>query len=118
MITFVNVFPLFDSLILKLQEALGAKFPPLDSLELLPFLEAQLKKHEVECSPPRTVARLIDKLVGHFLEEACINPTFITEHPELMSPLAKTHRSKPGLTGKNYLQNKYAYLVLFYYLFV
>lgn len=83
-----------------LEEALGAKFPPLDSPELLPFLEAQLKKHEVECSPPRTVARLIDKLVGHFLEEACINPTFITEHPELMSPLAKTHRSKPGLTER------------------
>lgn len=83
-----------------LEEALGVKFPPLDSPEMQSFLEAQLKKHAIECSPPRTVARLIDKLVGHFLEEACINPTFITEHPELMSPLAKSHRAKPGLTER------------------
>jgi lysyl-tRNA synthetase, class II len=28
-----------------------------------------------------------------------INPTFITEHPVIMSPLAKAHRTRPGLTG-------------------
>lgn len=49
---------------------------------------------------PLLVHRLVDKLVGHFLEEACINPTFITEHPEMMSPLAKSHRSKPGMTER------------------
>ncbi|KAI7985128.1 Lysine--tRNA ligase [Camellia lanceoleosa] len=37
-------------------------------------------------------------LVGHFLKETCVNPTFIINHPEIMSPLAKWHRSKPGLT--------------------
>lgn len=31
------------------------------------FLEALCKKHDIECRPPRTVARLVDKLVGHFL---------------------------------------------------
>ncbi len=40
-------------------------------------------KHGVECAPPRTTARLLDKLVGDFLEEKCINPTFITEHPQV-----------------------------------
>ena len=29
-----------------------------------------------------------------------MNPVFITEHPEVMSPLAKYHRSKPGLTER------------------
>ena len=29
-----------------------------------------------------------------------MNPTFITDHPAVMSPLAKTHRSKPGLTER------------------
>ena len=37
----------------------------------------------VDCPPPRTAARLLDKLVGDFLEETCINPTFITEHPQV-----------------------------------
>ena len=64
------------------------------------FLEALCVKHNVDCRPPRTVARLVDKLVGHFLEETCINPTFVTDHPEMMSPLAKTHRSRPGLTER------------------
>ena len=40
------------------------------------------------------------KLVGHFLEEQCINPTFICDHPQVMSPLAKGHRSEPGLTER------------------
>lgn len=54
----------------------------------------------VDCSPPRTAARLLDKLVGDYLEVQCINPTFITNHPEIMSPLAKWHRSIPGITER------------------
>lgn len=88
------------SMISGLEEAIGVKFPPMESPEMQGFLEGLCKKHNVECRPPRTVARLVDKLVGHFLEEQCINPTFITDHPEMMSPLAKTHRSVPGLTER------------------
>lgn len=88
------------SMIEGLEEATGTKFPPLDAPELPDFLNGLCTKFEVECRPPRTVARLIDKLVGHFLEENCINPTFVCDHPELMSPLAKAHRSKPGLTER------------------
>jgi lysyl-tRNA synthetase class 2 len=40
---------------------------------------------------------MLDKLVGEFIEETCVNPTFITGHPQMMSPLAKYHRSNPGL---------------------
>lgn len=43
----------------------------------------------MECTPPLTVARLIDSLVGEFLESGCINPTFIIDQPQIMSPLAK-----------------------------
>lgn len=51
----------------------------------------------MDCSAPRTSARLLDKLVGDFIEVNCISPTFITEHPQMMSPLAKAHRSTSGL---------------------
>lgn len=72
----------------------------LETPEANAFFEEQAKKHNVDCANPRTTARLIDKLVGHFIEIDLVNPTFLTEHPQLMCPLAKYHRSKPGLTER------------------
>ena len=83
-----------------LEEATGEKFPPgteLHTKETNDFLKRVLKKTKVECSPPQTNARMLDKLVGEFIEETCVNPTFITGHPQMMSPLAKYHRDNPGL---------------------
>ncbi|KAI5632236.1 tRNA synthetases class II (D, K and n) domain-containing protein [Phthorimaea operculella] len=90
-------------MISTLEKALNVKLPPcdkLDSPETNALLSQLCEKHEVECPPPRTTARLLDKLVGEFLEEKCINPTFITDHPQIMSPLAKYHRDIPGLTER------------------
>ncbi|KAK9931700.1 hypothetical protein M0R45_018967 [Rubus argutus] len=72
----------------------------LSSEEVNTYLKEACKKFDIKCSPPETTARLLDKLVGHFLEETCVNPAFIINHPEIMSPLAKWHRSKPGLTER------------------
>lgn len=83
-----------------LEEACDEKFPPSEQLhtqETNEFLRRMLKKMKVDCPPPLTNARMIDKLVGEFIEEKCVNPTFITGHPQMMSPLAKYHRSNPGL---------------------
>ncbi|KAK5646431.1 hypothetical protein RI129_004895 [Pyrocoelia pectoralis] len=86
-----------------LEKALNTKFPPPNQLVTdagVKFLSDLCVKHEVECPSPRTAARLLDKLVGEFIEESCINPTYIIEHPQIMSPLAKWHRSIPGLTER------------------
>jgi lysyl-tRNA synthetase class 2 len=83
-----------------LEEAMGIKLPALDDPEVENKLSELLKKHEIELSPPHTVARLLDALVGEFLEDHIIHPTFITEQPQIMSPLAKYHRSKPFLTER------------------
>ena len=83
-----------------LEEACGENFPPGDQLhtaETGEFLKKILKKMKVDCTPPLTNARMIDKLVGEFIEETCISPTFIIGHPQMMSPLAKYHRTAPGL---------------------
>jgi len=88
-------------MIAGLEEALGVKFPAdISSDEANKFLQEQCKKHNVECKPPLTTARLIDKLVGEKLESVCLNPTFICDHPKIMSPLAKDHRDHPGLTER------------------
>lgn len=72
----------------------------LASIEANRYLADACVKFDVKCPPPQTTARLLDKLVGHFLEETCVNPSYIINHPEIMSPLAKYHRSKPGLTER------------------
>jgi len=63
-------------------------------------LDDLVVKLGLDCAPPRSSARLLDKLCGHFIEDKISNPTFITEHPQVMSPLAKWHRAKEGLTER------------------
>ncbi|KHN48163.1 Lysine--tRNA ligase, partial [Glycine soja] len=85
----------------ELEKMAGLSIPKdLSSEEANQYLKDVCLKYEIKCPPPETTARLLDKLVGHFLEETCVNPTFIINHPEIMSPLAKWHRSKPGLTER------------------
>lgn len=101
--TLVDFTPPFKrlSMIGELEKILGEKIPfPLESDVANEFLKAQCAKHNVACSAPQTTARLLDKLVGEFIEIQCDSPTFIMDHPEIMSPLAKNHRDIPGLTER------------------
>ncbi|CAO3639722.1 unnamed protein product [Mucor hiemalis] len=87
-------------MIQTLEEKLNCTFPPGDQLhtdETNKFLSDLCTKNNVECSAPRTNARMLDKLVGEYLEVDCISPCFITGHPQMMSPLAKKHRDRAGL---------------------
>lgn len=86
-----------------LERVLGISLPSADKLdteEANKLLDKVCIEKGVDCPPPRTSARLLDKLVGTFLEEQCISPTFIINHPTVMSPLAKWHRSLCGLTER------------------
>ncbi|EDV25519.1 uncharacterized protein TRIADDRAFT_50208 [Trichoplax adhaerens] len=91
------------NMIEELENVLKVKFPAATELhteETRQFLSDLCDKQGVECNPPRTTARLLDKLVGEYIESQCINPTYIVGHPEIMSPLSKWHRSCPGLTER------------------
>ena len=86
-----------------LEDVLGIKLPKnteLDTEESRVFFDKLCKEKGVDCSNPRTTARMIDKLVGHYLESQCKNPVFIIDTPTIMSPLAKWHRSEPGLSER------------------
>lgn len=87
----------------ELEKRLDLKLPRPETLHTSAargVLDTICKEKGVECSNPRTTARLLDKLVGEYLEETCINPTFIINHPQIMSPLAKGHRLEKGLTER------------------
>jgi len=89
------------NLIDDLEKILGVKIPtPYSSEETRLFLKKVCDDKKVNCSEPHTTTRLLDKLVGEYLESQCLHPTFICEHPEIMSPLSKYHRNKPGLTER------------------
>lgn len=45
-------------------------------------------------------AKIIDEIFGEKVEGKLIQPTFITDYPIEMSPLAKKHKSKPGLVER------------------
>ncbi|OMJ12915.1 Lysine-tRNA ligase, cytoplasmic [Smittium culicis] len=86
-----------------LEEALNTKLPDpsvIHTPEANKILSDLCDKHNIECSAPRTNSRLLDKLVSEFLETQCINPTFITNTPQMMSPLAKYHRKINGLSER------------------
>ncbi|WP_339901302.1 lysine--tRNA ligase [uncultured Cyclobacterium sp.] len=44
--------------------------------------------------------KLIDEIFGEKVEEHLIQPTYIIDYPIEMTPLAKKHRSKPGLVER------------------
>jgi len=54
----------------------------------------------VTVDPSMARSRIIDQIFGEKCEPHLINPTFITDYPIEMSPLAKKHRSKEGLVER------------------
>ena len=44
--------------------------------------------------------KIIDEIFGEFVESKIVQPTFITDYPIELSPLAKKHRDKAGLVER------------------
>lgn len=58
------------------------------------------KELHIEVDESMGKGKLIDEIFGEKVEQKLIQPTFITDYPIEMSPLAKKHRSKEGLVER------------------
>lgn len=84
-----------------LEEKTQIKFPEnMDTIAFNSNLESYMKENNIDIPNPPTTSKLIDKLVETYIEVDCWNPTFIINHPVIMSPLAKYHRNDSRLTER------------------
>lgn len=75
-------------------EALGEEVDVQTPVEVL---RKHAERHEVELQPQWNAAEVVVELYEQLVEDHLLAPTFVLDFPEEVKPLAKSHRSKPGI---------------------
>jgi lysyl-tRNA synthetase class 2 len=74
-----------------IEQACGRKLPDLLSPNASKELLQLFDELQLTVPPNPTLPRLLDTLAEIYIEPLCTNPTFITQHPEALSPLSKSY---------------------------
>ncbi|MGZ4444542.1 MAG: lysine--tRNA ligase [Nocardioidaceae bacterium] len=77
-----------------ISEALGEEVTVDTSMETL---KKYAERHDIELQPHWNAGEIVLELYEQLVEHTLIQPTFVEDYPESVRPLAKPHRSKPGL---------------------
>ena len=73
---------------------------PADITEDKEKIIAYLKANKVDVNDKMNLGQLQGELFDEYVEDKLINPTFITEYPVEISPLARRNDEKPHLTDR------------------
>jgi lysyl-tRNA synthetase class 2 len=95
MIDFKRPWPRY-TMFEAIEKFTGIDISAMDEQELI----QTAGKLGVEIDESMGKGKLIDEIFGEKCEPKLIQPTFITDYPIEMSPLAKKHRSKEGLVER------------------
>jgi lysyl-tRNA synthetase class 2 len=82
--------PMYDAV----SDALGFEVGPDTPVGTL---QEAAEAKEVPYDPAWTSGKLAIELFEHLVEDSLVQPTFICDFPAIAQPLARPHRSKPGL---------------------
>ena len=77
-----------------LSEAVGEEITPETHGSTL---RAIAEKHGVKVEPQWDTEQMVIELFGEIVEPTLLQPTFVYDYPPAAQPLARAHRSKPGL---------------------
>ncbi len=83
-----------------LAERAGITFDLLDEPKLRDWVREHHAPKDGDALADRPIGEIYDKLHGIYLEPHLEQPTFVVDYPLAISPLAKTHRSRPGLVER------------------
>jgi lysyl-tRNA synthetase class 2 len=79
-----------------LEETTGVDFRNLSE----PEVHDRAKRLQIELDGNAPLSKALDEIFGETVEPKLIQPTFVYDYPKALSPLAKDHRSEPGLVER------------------
>ncbi|KAJ5746624.1 hypothetical protein N7520_011806 [Penicillium odoratum] len=88
-INFTAPFKRID-FITGIEDAINQKLPNLDSPDALDQIRTIFQNLSLPLPENATLPRLLDELCSIYVEPQCIDPTFIINPPECLSPLSKS----------------------------
>ena len=82
--------PILDAVSAAVGEEVDVE-APVESLRKL------AARHDVDVQPTWNAAEIVVELYEQLVEHTLVQPTFVTDYPAAVKPLAKPHRTQPGL---------------------